>query len=180
MKKEVLMFSALSALLFISFAVGGYFYALVNPEVASSALDKAIEELGFLFNLEPFWLFVFIFINNSIKTLIFMLLGVFGGVFPIIFIAMNGYFLGAVVSILEREIGITSVILGILPHGIFEIPAAIIASGYGMFIGWSVLSGKRKEIIPLIKEAFYFYLKFILPTLFIASLIEVFIVPYII
>ncbi len=181
MKKEVIRLSLIALMVFLIFSVLGYVHAFKYPDAANNLLMTAIEEMDFLFNFGSVQLFIFIFVNNTVKSLIMMLLGLAFGVMPLIFMGLNGYLLGGVVSLLGTDLGIKSVLLGVLPHGIIEISAAAIASGFGLFLGLSVIRKKSKqEIISIIKISLKFFLKFILPALLIASAIEVYLIPYIV
>lgn len=83
--------------------------------------------------------FVVIFLNNAIKSLLVLYLGLFFGVFPVFFLVMNGMILGYVLSRVYSEIGfsglVESIVKGILPHGIIELPILIIAGAYGLKFG---------------------------------------------
>ncbi|WP_322925144.1 stage II sporulation protein M [Paenibacillus campi] len=81
--------------------------------------------------------FLFIFFNNAVKSILIMLLGFFIGIIPVIFLVMNGMIIG---YLLQAEslhgANVTELIVkGLLPHGIIEIPAIIIASAYGLKFG---------------------------------------------
>ncbi|AJY75309.1 stage II sporulation protein M [Paenibacillus beijingensis] len=83
--------------------------------------------------------FIVIFFNNVIKSLLVIYLGLFFGVFPVIFLVMNGMILGYVLSREFADIGfsglVESIIKGILPHGIIELPILILAGAYGLKFG---------------------------------------------
>ncbi len=81
------------------------------------------------------WLLIVIFFNNFTKAIIFMFLGLAFGILPVIMLFVNGLLLGYVLFA-EHEMTIIELFVkGILPHGIIEIPAIILACAYGIKLG---------------------------------------------
>ncbi|WP_334075683.1 MULTISPECIES: stage II sporulation protein M [Paenibacillus] len=113
---------------------------LVAPDIAklqeySHELSKSsTPELSF---------FTFIFLNNALKSVAVIFLGALLGVMPAIFLLMNGMVLGLVVSLAAAQGAnlFELVVFGLLPHGIIEIPAILVAAGFGMQFGFVVLKG---------------------------------------
>jgi stage II sporulation protein M len=96
-----------------------------------------------------------IFTQNSIATLIALVGGVFFGISSFFIILFNGFIIGFVITALFFIPGnyfhnLLYIILGLAPHGIFEIPAFILASALGLRLGleWtrSESAGKRLEV----------------------------------
>ncbi|WP_020620176.1 stage II sporulation protein M [Paenibacillus daejeonensis] len=88
-------------------------------------------------------MFLFIFFNNAIKSILIIYLGLFFGVIPLAFILINGMVLGYLfANNPQPSIDMfTLIVKGILPHGIIEIPAIIIAGAYGIRFGVLSLKG---------------------------------------
>jgi stage II sporulation protein M len=63
-------------------------------------------------------LVLIIFINNAIKALGLVFLGILLGLPPILFIGLNGFILGGLGSALESANGWTYVIASFVPHGV--------------------------------------------------------------
>lgn len=85
--------------------------------------------------------FIFIFFNNALKSILIIYLGIFIGIVPVIFLVMNGMIIGFLLRSYDMQgmdVG-TLIIKGLLPHGIFEIPAILIAAAYGLKLGKLVL-----------------------------------------
>ena len=84
---------------------------------------------------------------------------------------------------LAKSIGLEIVILGILPHIIFEFSAVFLCAGVGLFMGYNILLAQcnepnfhsHGEIYNEMKESIKFYCKIILPIFIIAGLVEIFI-----
>lgn len=134
-KMLVLSFILFTAGIVLGAAGSDTIAALVAPDLAklqeySRELEQApIPELSF---------FMFIFINNAVKSVAVIVLGGLLGMIPAIFLLMNGMVLGLLVSIAAGQ-GVDLfdlIVKGLLPHGIIEIPAILIASAYGLQFGY--------------------------------------------
>lgn len=91
---------------------------------------------------------VFIFLNNSIKGVLIIFLGALFGILPAVFLLINGGVIGYLVhaSLLQGRNIVELIVKGLLPHGIIEIPAIIIACAFGLQFGAKVtgsLFGRR-------------------------------------
>ncbi len=94
------------------------------------------------------WLILVIFINNTIKGVLVIFLGVAFGVIPLIMLSTNGLLLGYVLS-LETNLSVWELILkGIIPHGIIEIPAIWIACAYGIKLGFLFTMSIIHKLLP--------------------------------
>lgn len=85
-------------------------------------------------------------------------LGLAFGIFPLLGILANGALLGVVMAMALKSGDLAVFFVGILPHGIFEIPALIIAAGTGLYLGWGrfgtgwqgLSDAVRKSVDPII------------------------------
>lgn len=72
----------------------------------------------------------------------------------------------------------------ILPHGIFELPAAILATAFGLRVGATIISGgKRGEgggFIAALADWVKVFVILVLPLLLVAAVVEVYITPQIV
>ena len=176
-RKFVLTSFVALAVIFLVSAHFGYI-AAKHDETLELILRKFFE--GFRgFMDDPVVFMLVIFANNAIKSLVAMLGGFFFGIFPVLFMAANGYVLGVVLSLREPEWGLTGVLMAILPHGILEIPAVLLACSYGVWLGAKFAESlfKGEEFKPHLSKAIRVYVTLILPTLFVAAAVEVFITP---
>ncbi|MBJ6361082.1 stage II sporulation protein M [Paenibacillus sp. GCM10012307] len=104
--------------------------------------------------------FAFIFFNNTIKSILIMYLGAAFALVPIFFLIVNGMILGYVFTHHNPDYNTFELIArGILPHGILEIPAIIIAAAYGIKFGTLTFKGignlvQRKQGFGAIYEQF--------------------------
>jgi len=124
--------------------------------------------------LSQFELIVFIFVNNVQAAFIGFIFGPLLGIVPVLNAVSNGAILGYVSYLAMLRAG-PLVLLQLVPHGIFELPAIFIALGLGLRWGTFVFAPKKK-----VKEAFVYhfynglkvFVAIVLPLLAIAAVIE--------
>ncbi|WP_435166962.1 stage II sporulation protein M [Paenibacillus glycanilyticus] len=94
---------------------------------------------------------VFIFLNNAIKSIFIIYIGAIFGIIPIFFLVLNGMVVGFLLQHVAQTQGtgdMLTVVLGLLPHGIIEIPAIVVACAYGMKFGVLLLKAIGRLVIP--------------------------------
>jgi stage II sporulation protein M len=170
-----------TSVFFISLALG----VLIGQNIA----EGLIGQLGGI--LEPLvptgnisiLLLLIIFINNAIKALGLVFLGILLGVPPVLFIGLNGFILGGFSSALESVNGWRYVIASFVPHGVIEIPVILLATALGLTLGLKSLKWllRRESRVKLqLSDCLKVYLRLILPGLAVAAIIEVFVTPLLI
>lgn len=113
---------------------------LIAPQLES--LKEYSRELSQSAN--PEWnFFVFIFLNNAVKSVIIIFAGALFGLLPIFFLVMNGMVIGYLLSSAAMQGAnlFDLIVKGLLPHGIIEIPAILIAAAFGLQFGYLVMKG---------------------------------------
>lgn len=168
----------LTLVLFVLAIVWGYF-TFQDQFDGLDSIKNVFSSYGFFQNISPLGLFLFIFINNALKSFMAVILGIALGLFPLYFLYINGILLGATISLAYTRAGLLVVIAGLVPHGIFEIPALIIAISYGIWLGVRTVLGvsKKAPLKPAFQRAMSIYFKVVLPLLFIGAIIEAFVTP---
>lgn len=156
---------------FFVFSLIGFF--LPAPEIVSDYilefLEEILEKTAGMSNLE---LIKFIFINNLQSSFSGMIFGFLFGILPILAMVTNGYLLGFVSSIALENKGIL-VLLRLLPHGIFELPAIFISVGLGLRFGTFVFQkNKLKSFKDYLGNSLRVFLLVVVPLLIIAAIIE--------
>jgi Uncharacterized membrane protein len=171
----------------IFFAIGGAIGAAVAtryPGLADQFGDSVAGFLKSFRNLPKPQLAAAIFLNNSVKTLAAILLGLAIGIVPALFLIVNGVVLGVVFVLSSYSRGIWPSLLSIVPHGILELSAVFLGTATGLLLGNVVLKRiLRKsdaELRPALSRALRFYAIVILPMLLVAAMIEAFITTVII
>ena len=135
--------------------------------------NEFLEELALsIEGKNVFELIWFIFTNNVSSAFFAMIFGAVFGIFPIINAILNGTVLGYVFSLASAEGGF-SVILYLVPHGIFELPAVFISLGLGIRLGLFIFAkDKVKELKYRFFSSIKVFLTIVLPLLIIAAIIE--------
>jgi len=171
----------------IFFAIGGALGAAVAtryPGLADQFGDSVAGFLKSFRNLPKPQLAAAIFLNNSVKTLAAILLGLAVGIVPALFLIVNGVVLGVVFVLSSYSRGIWPSLLSIVPHGILELSAVFLGTAVGLLLGNVVLKRiLRKsdaQLRPALSRALRFYAIVILPMLLVAAMIEAFITTVII
>ncbi|MCC2683849.1 MAG: putative rane protein [Paenibacillaceae bacterium] len=145
-----------AAAVFITGLLLGYFYS-DRFEIMIQEQLKGLEGLASTVSKTDkpqLWLFVIIFLNNWVKSVFSIYIGFAFGVFPLFFLLLNGMILGYIGEMQAAQHQWIKLLQGILPHGILEIPAIIIASAYGIRLGMLVLKGLFLLISPGKKTAY--------------------------
>ncbi|WP_244603671.1 stage II sporulation protein M [Methanococcoides sp. AM1] len=169
--------------LFVLSGIAGYFYTALNPASSDIALEGLEGLVELIMSMTPLEIMLFIFFNNAIKSLMAFVLGLGFGLIPLLFVISNGYILGVVTYLESQENGFTYILLGIMPHGIIELPMILISAAMGLRMGINVLkalAGRYVDIKDEFKQGINVFFRFIMPMLLLAAGIETFITPVVI
>jgi stage II sporulation protein M len=149
----------------------GYY---LGDTISLDLLEGIIGSLPDLQDFDPIMMFFFIVINNVRASFISMVLGVLGGIPPLIIAVINGFFIGHVSYTVALDYGLGVVIAGLLPHGVIEIPSVILSYAAGMGMGYAVINRLRGQgsLKAEFGKAFLLFLTKIIPFLVIAGTIE--------
>ena len=161
----------------------GLVLGLATPSSIVSLGDivAAFEELGG--SLVPFSIvtFVFIFVNNVVALLLSFVLSPILCLAPVLSLTVNGWLLSFVSASVAQEKSLGFVLVGLLPHGILEIPALIMAQAAALSFGTMTMLAlfkkeKRKLLLPNFKKNLK-YLLIALALLLPAAIIETYVTP---
>ncbi|HAV11646.1 MAG TPA: hypothetical protein DCX32_03870 [Candidatus Moranbacteria bacterium] len=181
-KEEFRTYIAITSLVFSFAILSGYIGAINSPQQSRMIVDSFFGNLDFTKNFSPLLIFVFIFLNNVLKALFVILFGFFFAIVPLVFIYTNGELIGLIVGVFQQENSLLTIVLGLLPHGILEVPAIILATSYGIWLGNCFY--RRLRYKEPFRVHFSFALKkffrVILPMLLAAAVIESFVTPMVI
>ncbi len=160
-----------SFLVFLIFSIIGFSFPIFfRQEIIKiiAELIKKTEGLGI------FGLISFIIVNNIQSAFFGMVFGVFFGIFSFFVLLINGYILGFIASeTVKLKSGF--ILWRLFPHGIFEIPAIMIALGIGLRMGSFLFvkhKDRKKEFIDLIYSSLKAFIFVVIPLLVIAGIIE--------
>jgi stage II sporulation protein M len=168
--------------IFFGSLITGYFSAASFPSIADTLMKGFTSRYGPILTMSPLYILITIFLNNSFVSLLSLVLGLALGVFPILFIAFNGYFVGIISYIVSQQKGFLFIILALLPHGIVELPMVFLSASTGLRLGYHMflhLIGRPTELKKDFIQGLKFYFRWIMPLLFVAAIIETFVTPFI-
>jgi len=150
--------------------------ALFAEDVA--ALEELAEQLS---PLPQSSIFAFVFIKNVSALLISFALSPIFCLAPVIALIFNGGLLGLVSALVIEEESLGYLLAGLLPHGIFELPAFIMGEAAALSFGMAVILAlfkkeRRKLLLPNLGQNLR-YLAVALVLLLPAAIIETYITP---
>jgi stage II sporulation protein M len=175
---------------YILAATGIFFFMLIigiivselNPALSGHLLEMMRAAFSAITSLDPFSRMIEIFKNNVRNSLLALVLGSGLGIVPFIVAAANGLVLGMLTDFVSRQQGALFVLAAIIPHGIIEVPMVLISVGIGFRLGHVVymfLNGARNDIKQEIIQGIWFYVRWVVPLLFVAAFIESYVTPLI-
>ncbi|MDD2913093.1 MAG: stage II sporulation protein M [Candidatus Pacebacteria bacterium] len=171
-------FLGFSFLIFFFSFINGYFLGEKVFDKDGMFLEELRKIASSLVNMGNIELFFFIFINNTVSLFLTVFLGMLFSIFPFFVLLVNGGILGILFFFFLQNSNLSLFLLGILPHGIIEIPILIIGGAMGFKMGKtmiSVLFKKKGDLREEISLSFVFFARFLFPLIAIAALVEVFI-----
>jgi len=169
------------------FVVGfgiGLALSLITPTSIIDLISEdiaAIEELASI--LVPFSALtvLLIFLKNASTLLLSFIFSPVFCLVPILTLTFNGGVLAFVSVMVAEEKSIGYVLAGLLPHGIFEIPALILgeaaALSFGTIVILALFKKEMRNILPLCLKNNLKYLIIALALLLPAAIIETYITP---
>jgi uncharacterized membrane protein SpoIIM required for sporulation/ABC-type transport system involved in multi-copper enzyme maturation permease subunit len=188
----------LPALLAVALIAGisvwmGYDWIMVNvsqliekaPAERIQKIEEGIRSMPDLSNLQGSINAPFLFMNNTRAVAMIFLAGLVSfGVLGILLYMLNIGVIGGLFA-LFKLIGMNPLpmfLAGVVPHGIFEIPALMIGSAVALYMGASIVTpqtGKSmgEVILELLADWVKIFLGVVVPLLAIAALIEAYITP---
>ena len=173
---------AFVALLVISFLVG-----FINKDLSANIMDwfaQQVAQLGVV-SIDGKFSVIALFFNNSRSMANAILLGFIPFIyFSAISLGTNAMLIGLFAAVYVNEgKSLLTYLCGILPHGIFEIPALIIALSCGFYLCETVTDyfrSREKGIVSqAIRNILPVYLCIILPLLLLSAIVETYLTPVI-
>lgn len=137
------MLLAFSGFVLILSVAMGYGTWTADPVLAKNAIEQVIQEqftglIEKMAKLSWWGQFLIIFLNNLKATVLIMLSGAFLPFLPLMVgVLPNGFIIGLLAGLYEYErvLPKSTFFLSLLPHGLFEIPAILLAATIGIIWG---------------------------------------------
>ena len=166
------------AVLFTIFYFAGDLVTILSPSFTDQMISGFQQEVGPLKNASALGLMLGIFENNVTKCFLVLVLGLAFGVAPLLFIVANGLVIGIVVGATMAKAGLFYVLVGVVPHGVIELPMVFLSSAAGLKLGVDVIRALVSRNVHLwkdIREALLVFVFWIAPLLFLAAFTETFV-----
>ena len=157
-----------------------------NIELAKELLEPYMEMIQDMMTEDGSITWSKLFLNNIFACAQAVGMGIVPLLFlPIFVLLSNSIMTGAVMGLSIAEAGmdpIKSIIFGILPHGIFELPGLFISIALGFYLCRYMTRAlfRRKQeqtLLDVLNAVAKGYVTVVLPLLTIASVIECFVTP---
>mgnify|MGYP000445856992 CR=1 FL=1 len=166
--------AAFGVLVLLGFAAG-----MIFPDMAQQTLQNfaaQIEQLGLTDDVPQSQMMATLFFNNITASLLSMLYGLIPFL-PLSALALgtNALMLGAFAAIYQQQgIGLGVYVLGVLPHGIFELSALILSCALGLLICRTgterILKKSDTPFFRRVLDCIRVFLTFSVPLLLVAAL----------
>lgn len=174
------MWLAVSALLFVAGIITGIL-PLESLRGLFSGQIAGLKDIAGLYKPFLFSTFLFILFKNAVSLIVSFIFSPLLEIFPLASLFANGWLLGFVGGLVAGQKGLFFLLLGILPHGIFEIPAFFIGEAAALDFGSAVMVAlfKRKRRAELAENLRLNFLRLLvaLALLVPAALIETYVTP---
>ena len=150
-------------------------------DFASEEIDSLKYLGGFLSSLPLAAVIIAIFIKNAFALLLSFIFSPFLCLLPILTLTINGWLIGLISAEVASYKSLGFVLAGLLPHGIFELPALILCEAAALSFGTAVIlalfkSERRSQVLPSLKQNSK-YLMIALALLLPAAIIETCVTP---
>jgi stage II sporulation protein M len=157
-----------------SCAIGAAF-AITMPGEAQQIMKLIVGQFEGFQDKTAFDLMISLFLHNALICALMALLGIALGVITLLLVFDNGLMIGLIGTIAVDRSGLPVTLAALLPHGIIEIPAMMLSSAIGLYLGYCVLLtlfGRRMDIAREITESARMFVVWILPMLLVAAFVE--------
>ncbi len=165
----------------------GIVLGLTTPAGIAGIISEDIQALQeFARGLTPFSLStaIIIFAKNASAMLISFIFSPIFCLTPILALAANGWIISFISTAVIQEKSLAYLLAGILPHGVFELPALIMAQAAALSFGATliialVFKKKRGLLLPNLKKSLRYLA--LASILFVpAAIIETYVTPAIV
>lgn len=165
----------------------GFLGALVFPDIAREAFLRftdQLSELGLTDDVPQNEMMATLFFNNVTASLLSMLYGLIPFL-PLSALALgtNALLLGVFAAIYQQQgLGLGAYLVGILPHGVFELTALLLSCTMGLLLCRTGSDRIRKRdgaapFFPRVLDCLRVFLFIAVPLLAAAALVEAYVTP---
>lgn len=159
-----------------------------NQDAAKELIMSFLEANADMINSSGEILMTSLIINNITASMISIITGVVPFLFvPVFSLVVNSIMIGATLgftTIASSTPVFKILLLGIMPHGIFELPALFISMSMGIYlcnkITRKILRKEKESLIDVIKNIVKTFIFIVIPLLIVAGIVEAYITPILI
>jgi stage II sporulation protein M len=154
------------------FFLGGIIIGLTHPSWAEGDLALLKEIARQLYGKSVFAIIGTLLLRNSLSAVFSVVLGPLLGIVPVLGALVNGLMVGLTFTYVGESNRLT-MLLQLLPHGLFELPAMFMAWGLGIWQGiWVFQKSEKPSFRERRRKALRILFLIIIPLLTIAAVIE--------
>jgi stage II sporulation protein M len=179
-QREFLRYLGVSLFIFIVGSAAGFFTSRADPAFGE-ALLTLFQELvaNEIMADDPPFLALQLFLNNLQACVLLFLGGAAFGIITLFVLSFNGIVIGGILQVVGEKTGNIVMFAAIIPHGIFEIPAVLVSSAFGLMLGRAItleLIGQGDATAQAVVVGRLF-VRYVIPFIAFAACIEAFITP---
>jgi stage II sporulation protein M len=175
--------ATVTILIFIISLIAGWIGTMHNPAIGNELLALFEKEIAGQITINnPANMCMMIFANNFEACILLFLGGATFGILTLLILSLNGIVIGSVSEIVSKGHSALFIAAAIVPHGIFEIPAFIIAATLGFCMAQSLIAewyGAADTATDALRLS-HLFLLYVLPLIAVAAVVEAFITPAVI
>ncbi|MBP5204039.1 stage II sporulation protein M [bacterium] len=186
-ENRILLIFSIVSLSFFVIALLGYAIGSKYQEYAAQFISEFLQSKSYMINDDGSVNCLLLIYNNIVACVVGIITGIVPFVFnPILSIFLNSTIIGIVIGALNTgDMPVISYILvGILPHGIFELPAMMYSFSLGIYLCIEVtktcLKKNKHPMKKVLLDILWSFLLVIIPLLIVAGLVEAYITPLLI
>ena len=157
----------------------GLVMGLAAPTTTANLLSEDVVSL--LTPLQQSSALVVIFIKNVSALLISFAFSPIFCLIPVLALTINGWLIGLVSTMVIQEKSFGYLLVGLLPHGVFELPALIMGEAVALSFGTAVIIAifkkRRRNLLLLNIKQNLRYLTIAITLLLPAAIIETYVTP---
>ncbi len=182
---ENLRYISIAAILMLIGITLGISMPLGEGELTDNPLLEGLESIvGYYTPYAPLSV-AFLFLKNALTVSMAFLLGPLLLIVPVMVLVLNGFVLGMVANVVASQVSLAVALASLLPHGVVELPALVIASAAGIRFGVasmkklkSIISHTDYNLAADFKKASRLFI-IALVLLLIAAVLETYLTPYV-
>jgi len=170
-------------LLFFTTITVGWVGSAQNPSVGTDLMKLFEKEVAGQISVDnPIDTCLKLFFNNLEACILLFLGGASFGILTIFIMSLNGIVIGAIMEIVHQDHSALFVAAALVPHGVFEIPAFIIAGALGVLLAQSLMAEwyGSEDAGETARDLGRVFLRYVVPLIAVAACVEAFITPVVI